>query len=366
MLSSYLKSGFPYTTRQNWTLTKIQGYNIEQAFNTQNNMKHIFYIHSNICAIIAKSIIDLLLNENKSKIVIILARKTQWMYNKKNITFIDGDIFSDNIQLGFKKINSINKYIEYKKFIKEKRSKIYDIFKESFYLYTPTSRNLFSFIGFTNINCKGYFFIEEGTLSYRKKQTTILEIIKYTISQILGIKRFYFFYTNNKFKGVYAINSHAFPWCNNKKKVIVNLPKEKANYIKPMKYILTFGYLTLDAQTYIKACEKIIDFLYKQKETYIGFKFHPYTYTNNNELIEILSLFLLNNKRNIEFIDLHHTIIEEYIYYYHSEIICIDNLISSLVLYSTIFNGKSYFYNPEDQKFCEYDNIDDVLKTMHL
>ena len=191
-------------------------------------MKRIIYIHSNICSITIHRLITEF--ERKSEnVLIITGRGTDWPYrqNSEKTKIVKIEDISDMDVLSIITISSVRElFTASKKYSLIKKIANSVIGDEKFVLYVPHLKIPFFQALSRHTLCKGYYFIEEGTMSYlspnRLKQIFHYSLSKKIILFLCGIYYDYPYSINNNFKGTIAISDYAFIW-NHKNKLLTSV-----------------------------------------------------------------------------------------------------------------------------------------------
>ena len=316
-------------------------------------MKHIFYCHSSICIITIYETVKKLSDYNED-IIIILARGAKWFYNLRNVEVID--ITDKKCLFDVIHIRTLKKILLAHKNYAEMDRMVSNIVGErDFLLYIPVIEP-FSISFIRNKHCLGYYFIEEGILSYqplqavrKKRNRNFLFIAKF-----IGI-RYYNFYTRfSTFKGTLAINNKAFPWNIYKERVvnrIDNVPLQTSDSYNICYNIIVFSnlfYKSLKHYSLADYC-KAIDFTISQisNSNNIAIKFHPRTPHLEKEMMDEILRYVHTNYANITILPDEFSI-ELNVLNYHSKVFCVF-IKSSVFNYSKMFNEQSFFigYNKE-------------------
>ena len=190
-------------------------------------MRHIFFLHSNICTIVAFETIKELI-EREEDVVVILNRGTKFPFFEGKLEVFDIQYITDE----YRKLSSnlIGKFLNYRfHYLPKFDVKAKEIIRNrDFILYTP-SYNQFTLRAFLNSpHLIGYYYLEEGSISYvsdsilKRKYYYKLFIKGRLLSALLGVKEYYDFKITPKFKGAICISSYTFPWLE-KNKIINNI-----------------------------------------------------------------------------------------------------------------------------------------------
>ena len=336
-------------------------------------MKHIFYLHSNICAIVAYSIIADLVKKGE-QVVVVTERNTKIPPFEDKILLYD---IQKTIDTYRKKDQSLLGHVINYKFDllpQLKKFAVEVISGEDFLLYLP-SCNMFTIMPFLkSSNCRGYYFIEEGTLSYLsedklkqrfytskyKKGLVLLDLLNMGIS--------YEFIVTEKFLGCISLSEMAFPWCPDEKKTIVDINEslsvfEYKNISTDV--VITTDYLRRQKENYLDAFDFVINKVMSENPSYkIHVKFHPTAYlyeeTKMNEIIDYLK-------------EKYGDIIKGFLLpsYLMEGLLC-DNKVclysifcqSSLLLYALVFGSKAFVVEKDNNDITinEIANVNNFLE----
>lgn len=318
-------------------------------------MKHIFYCHSPICIITIYETVKKLSDYNED-IVIILSRGARWLYNIKNIKIVD--ITDEKCFLDVMHIRTPKKVLlAHKKYAEMDKIASNIVDGKDFLLYIPIIEPFtISFI--RSKHCLGYYFIEEGILSYSSLQTVRRNRKKnfLFLARLIGI-RYYNFYTRfPKFKGTIAISNKAFSWNIYKERVvnrIDNVPLLASDSYNICYNIIVFSHLYYDLKkrySLIDYC-KAIDFTISQiiNSDNVAIKFHPVTPKLEKEMMDKIIKYVHANYGNITVLPNEFSI-ELNVLNYHSKVFCIFTK-SSVFKYSKMFNEQSFLIEYDKEKF---------------
>lgn len=337
-------------------------------------MTHIFYIHSNICVVSSYSTIEKLVNTGE-RVIIILERSTQFPYflgkvETYNVQEVIDKYRRNSTTLLGKVINyRFTLYPQCKKFAKK------IINGDDIIVYTP-SYNMYSVRPFLDCKqCKGYYYIEDGTLSYLSANSLRRRYVnrRYRggriLMDLLGAGEKPDCYISEKFRGCIGVSEFAYPWCKNKEVADVsgyynNQPYDEID----VDDVIISDYLKDDYTVIIDAFKRVIDKIKQDnKPPRIGIKFHPSAYTYEKEKIERIETEIRNTYKNIDFIffPIHYSI-ECMMFHKSIQLYCIFGA-SSLLLYALVLKSKAYRVNhnsncifineiPTIQDYVDYSN----------
>jgi len=296
------------------------------------------------------------LQKREEEIIIITDRKTKWPFDAEKLSIID---FSNKHRNYFVyHVSTIKDWYKRICYISKIKKDINNIVKHQEYLlYIPNYAVNYQTLLAENKLCKGYYFIEEGTLAYTPydillkqwKKRSILQKIKALLG---GTNRFYLT-TSKSFLGTIQINEHAFMW-NRRNKIINDTPSfENLKNYPLYKNIIVTGYLSNNINYYKNCIYKLADFLYKKGIYDAKIKIHPHLYSNYPERIKALEEILLSIP-NVLFKILPHDYIVEMSILKNSCSIFSLGEFSSLNIYSLLYGGESYLISED---FIKFDDI---------
>lgn len=315
-------------------------------------MNYIFYLHSNICVISVYKTIENLIKKGES-VIIVSERGTKFPIESDRIVIYDvQEVIDSSIK---KTSNLVLQILNYKfkvyKKCREFAESIID--KKDFVIYTP-SYNMYSVRPFLeNEFCKGYYFIEEGVLSYLTSESLHIRYRdrRYKKGRILldllGMGEKPDCYITNKFKGCLCLSDYTFPWCKNTKDVT-----DIASYYANMNFedigvnsIIITDWLRDDIGILENAFIKIVDRLVNEGNRKIAIKFHPQAYAYEKEKIAHI-LDCINDKyKSIETNILPAEYSLELLMYHRKMNVYSIFGHSSVLLYALILKSKAFVVN---------------------
>lgn len=342
-------------------------------------MKHIFSIHSNICVIVIYDTVKKLI-ERGEDVIILSDRNAEFPFFQNSINFIDIQYITDNYRgdcsTPIKKL--INYTFRYLPKYKESAKKVID--DEDFILYI-SSCNYFTIAPYLCSNhCKGYYFIEEGTMAYmdvnklKKRYERQVRKGQFLLNFVGAGTRFDYEITP-LYKGCICISEYAFPWCNDRK-IINNLQNYKAvipQSSNSYTHVIVTDYLDEDIDVILRAFRIVMDLIIKDESSIrICIKMHPTAFSYQQKKIELIKEFV--NKKyeeyHIDFVPVSFTI-ENLLMSGKTQVYSIFG-VSSLLLYAVNFGSRSFVLNYNDEKitcdelFTVQDILDDVYKNQDL
>lgn len=314
-------------------------------------MNHIFYLHSNTCVVSSFELISSLVGKNESVIVI----------TERNIKF---PFFNDSVKK-YDMQAVINKYRKNTNNVLSKvinyRTRLHPHCKQyaeqiinhgDFILYTP-SYNMYTIKPFVNSRfCKGYYFIEEGYLSYLSQESLVrnYRIRRYKKGRILmdfvGAGETLDYKRTKKFMGCYGLSEYSFPWCNNNKHIVgfdgyfSNIPYDDIN----ADALIITDFLNYDESVIKNAFLSVVKQIVGCHSSISGvaIKFHPTAMVNKKDLTERIVNYVQEQYPNVRITVLPASYsVEALMYHRKIDIYCILG-VSSLLLYALMFGSRPY------------------------
>lgn len=323
-------------------------------------MNHIFYLHSNICSIIAYDIIKQLPVEDK--VVVIANRGCSFFAFKDRIVYYDAtkmfEGYCNHLDSLLKKdtYKSLKLYKKYLTDVKKWLKKI--IGGNEFILYTPNyAVDMCRILGRMKY-CQKYYYIEEGTMSYMSIDS--IKKLNYNFKTRIGnVARFFLLGTrtcfqlniNAKFAGTIALSNDAFVWNKNRERKLVD-GKEylrlKSKGMTFYDYIIIISYGSYEIDETLSAIEVAIkDILKVHQSQSIAIKLHPQSYFYYPDYTHKLEKRIQERfGKSIAILSVTYPV-EAAIVLNHTSIYSIF-VRSSLSLYSLVLNKKeTYLINPD-------------------
>lgn len=254
-------------------------------------MTHIFYLHSNICSIVAYDIMKKI--SDGERIVVIANRGCVFNELKDRVEYFDATKLFEGER---NHLGSLLEYDTYKNFfrykgycrrIKRWLSEVVN--KEDFILYIPSYGPEMCGVLAENKYCQGYYFIEEGTMAYMPLEkiknvsynffTKIGNVIRFLF---MGIVSNFQLNVTKKFLGTYALSDAAFLWNKTIERHLVSgneylsiLAKGKVFYDS----IIIISYASYDISKTIKAIGVAYNRIKEIASTEsMAVKLHPQSY----------------------------------------------------------------------------------------
>ena len=342
-------------------------------------MKHFFCLHSNICVITSLSLIEKLLSMNE-EVIILLTRKCTFDYYKGEVEIYDLQNEFAGMQtmlgslLSLRTFSTIFQYKRYLAILKEYLNRI--INNEEYVFYTPNFGTSVAPILEDNQLCKGYYFLEEGTMSYLEykwleekwfsKKTKIANVVR----GLFGIRSFFQLTTTSRFKGTIALSPHCFPW-NKKERVVVSSEsyiKQTKAPCKSYKGIILIGYYEYDLQLVEQALIIARSALKMSinNDCDIAIKIHPHTYSYSSNYACLLEELIKSSFPEITILPISYSV-ELSIMKFNTCIVSVFGL-SSLSLYSILLKSLPTFnieYVKGRIESEEIDSLEDYMKAVY-
>lgn len=342
-------------------------------------MMHIFCLHSNICVITSLSLIEQLLIKNE-KIIILSTRGCSFDYFTDKVVVFDLQKDFAGMQtilgslLSMKTYSTIPRYKLYLIRLKNYLNKI--INNEEYFFYTPNFGTSVAPILENNRLCKGYYFLEEGTLSYldyiwlKEKWFSRKTRFANVIRRLFGLNSFFQLTTTEKFKGTISLSPFCFPW--NKNEKIVVSPNTYIEQTRPpfehYKGIILIGYYVYDLKFVETALKKAVSALNKSIESVcdMAVKLHPHTYSYTPNYAYSLERLIKTSFPEMKILPIAYSV-ELSIIKYDTQIVSIFGL-SSLSLYSIMLKSIPTYnirYEKGDVETEKIDSLEEYLKTIY-
>lgn len=327
-------------------------------------MIHIFFVHSNIAAICAYDSIKRLLKE-KERVMVLLVRNTKWQFDFPGVKVVD---ISRLTTLYYTKLPRIRSFrdIMLARIIKNRIGKIIHnlVENEEFLMYIPQYHvGIVSFLCEDKL-CKGYYYTEEGTLSYLSIDK-IKSVMNYSkiyrcFSVVTGAPYHFAYHINSKFKGVIALSLDAFPWYNGMK-TINQFPTHFTGNIDYSKRrsILILPPLTFDVDELISMTKDTVVYLSETSTLPIAIKFHPRSGKEEKDNLSVVMNIV--NELGIEVLPQSY-IVEFNVLEGNSEVYSMQ-VKTSLLIYSVLAGKKAVFVHLDNNKvvFDKFEDIQAVL-----
>lgn len=311
-------------------------------------MNHIFYIHSNILAICCYQIVQEVLAK-KDKVIIITNRNCPWPFFQSLVTVYDfAEIFhgEDRQRIALHNLRAIKDYIRYRKYRRHLNIIINRIIAgEDFILYLPSMALDMPMSFAYNKNCKGYYYVDEGSLAYLPQDLInqqFAKSFKNDIKRLLNIEDHCHYEILPTFKGTISITKDAFQW-NDKWDKIVNSLDDCIIELKKDLPVFDDVIVTAKLVGDIGIIKKSIDFtvaniVKNRPNSKIGIKLHPNAITYNKDKTEELINYIKDRYNDKITIISKDVPIEIMSLVYHPNLYSLL-VVSSLILYGLLFRS---------------------------
>ncbi|MBO7415534.1 MAG: hypothetical protein J6U22_03060 [Bacteroidaceae bacterium] len=306
-------------------------------------MNRIFYIHSNILAICCYQTVKEAI-EQKDNVYVILNRNCVWPFFTDKVKLFDfAKIFDgeDKQRVALHSLKAIKDYIRYRRYINHLEKVVNRIVAEEDFIFYMPSMALDMTLAFAyNKNCKGYYYVDEGSLAYLPQNIINAEFsknIKNLVKRLLRIEDHCHYEIKPTFKGTISITTDAFLW-NKEYEKIVNPVDECVSVLKSrlpvFDDVIVTARLIEDVDTITKSLDFAVERILSNKpNSRIGIKLHPNAVTYNKEKASEVVEFI--NKKYGDNI----AIISPEVSIEAISLICHSNLYSLFVLSSLILYG---------------------------
>ena len=301
-------------------------------------MLHIFYTHSHITSLVISSYLNHVRFANGERIIVLENRKEKFGNSISNVETIDlYDLFGNSQVVENNKnmrsiITNYSTCLKIKKFIK-------NTIKEPYLFYTPSYSIIWSNLLVNRKLCKGYYFLEEGILSYTSLEFLYKRYLndrKRIIKTLLGVNRGFYLERNSKFKGTIAMYGEAFAWNENNKIVCNNkvlLDQEKYQVIVALP----------GSFNHHEVCSCLRKIIIDYPQESIAIKFHPTSYSCFCDEMHRVIDFIKENNINIQILPSDYNV-DVAITSLPTKIISIQN-VSSLMVYSILNKSIPVLYS---------------------
>lgn len=251
-------------------------------------MYYIFQVHNFISLSVAKKYI-LIHKLKKSKCILIYWRAIEnYKLKDDELKWVRYYYAAENIDFRFYTDFHI---FDYKTYLRNKKAIIkFNLWiqrltnKESFIYFTPHLAYVRDRVFVKNKKCKGFYYLEEGLMSYHVKinenQLKIRSIKNFIINILIFNKHIYLgesiFPELRKLKGHIGLNKHSFSGF--KKRILIGLPFDKVDVANKFETIIVLENYKLEMFSE-KIYFKLIDYILSQpvieKSNIIHYKPHP-------------------------------------------------------------------------------------------
>ena len=341
-------------------------------------MNRIFFIHSNILTICCYQTVKESL-ERKEKVIIITNRGYTWPFFEGRVMVYDFTAIFKGEDKNREALHSVKAWKDYKRYknYRTHLNKVIDeiVAKEAFIFYLPSMALDMTASFAHNKYCKGYYYVDEGSLSYVSENDLkryIPNRFKNAIKSLIGIKDHYHYEMSSKFKGTISITNDAFKWNVNKEKIVnsANGFIEVAKQDIPCfdKVILT-EYLKQEFDIIVKSINYSIEKIWQENPNFkIGIKIHPQAITYNKEKTIALQQYISNKYAGKITLIPSNVSIEVMSLVYHPTIYSLFE-VSSILLYALLFKSsktKLIAYNNDSVNILDIKTVEEFNKFLNL
>ncbi len=315
-------------------------------------MNHIFYLHSNTCVMSSYDMIEKLVKQGESVIVISERKVTFPFFEGKVKKFDMQEVIDKNRR---NTSNIVLLLINYKTRL-HPQCRIFAekvINREDFILYTP-SYNMYTIKPFVNSRfCLGYYYIEEGFQAYLSQKTLRKNYLdrRYRKGRILmdfvGAGESLDYKVTPKFRGCICLSDFSFPWCN--EKIIAGFD----SYFSQVPYedveidnLITTDLLKNEIGVIEESFKVVIDQMLADNPTMrLGIKFHPSAFAYAKGKVARLTEYVRKTYPSLCVIFLPAPYsIELLMYHRKLNVYCVFG-ISSLMLYGLMLKTRPFMVN---------------------
>lgn len=315
-------------------------------------MNHIFYIHSNILAICCYQTVKEALAHN-NKVIIITNRNCQWSFFLDKVTVYDfAEIFKgeDKERVALHSIKAIKDYMRYRRYLYHRDTVIKRIVDGNDYIfYLPTMALNMTAAFVYNKHCKGYYYVDEGSLAYLPIESANQQFdskLRKKLKQLLKIEDHSHYEITSSFIGTISITKEAFSWnmdwvriVNPKDECILELKTSLSSYDD----VIVTTWLVEDIDLIKKSIDYTIEqILRRNRNSRIGIKIHPKAITYNMEKCMYVLQYIREMYCDRVTIISKEVSIEAMSLVYHPRLYSLFSL-SSLILYGLLFQSSEGF-----------------------
>lgn len=315
-------------------------------------MNHIFYLHSNTCVMSSYDMIEKLVKQGES-VIVISERKVVFPFFEGIVKKFDIQEVIDKYRKNTSNIVSL---------VFNYRTKLHPqcrvfaeniISGEDFVLYTP-SYNMYTIKPFVKSRfCCGYYYIEEGFQAYLTEKTLRKNYLerRYRKGRILmdfvGAGESLDYKVTPKFRGCISLSKFSFPWCN--EKIITGFD----GYFSHVPYedveidnLITTDLLKKEIGAIEESFKVVIDKMLVDNPTMrLGIKFHPSASAYAKEKVARLTEYVKKTYPTLDVIFLPAPYsIESLMYHRELNVYCVFG-ISSLMLYGLMLKNRPFMVN---------------------
>jgi len=331
-------------------------------------MKHVFLVASNLTFNIANKVVEidgisstdciLLLTRDYKIPVKYESRFPNQIHTSYNVSPNQGRIFAGiNIFKTKKNIKCFDKLVD--SYIKG----------EDFVWYTSVCSNDICSLMVTKKNCKGYYIMEDGLISYRKNIPPTFSGVSFLVYRFILKPFFYRIYAvknhfieddSPKFLGCIATSDKCFPLQKDRLRNI-GLPFEDVELDKTPEAVLSIDplFLVIDEQATRRVFEKLAKYIQSKGYRSIAYKFHPRFNASSNSALKQMYLEMLNQYFTIEMIELPaYIVVEGVLKKYRCDFFTYN---SSIAIYGNTAGARCYTYIPLIKTYTDAYSADPMI-----
>ena len=243
-------------------------------------MLHIFWIHSHITFLLSREVIKEI--DEDDEILVFLSREYSMPFSieKSNVQVVSFPWYRESNKSPHNILLKSNVYRTRRNVRTCKAQLSNYLNRRAFLLYIPTSWEYTIGMLMTDRLCTGYFYIEEGSLSYlpNGKELNNSFIRKIVAKSVYNLSYFGMLSVTSKFLGSYASSTEAFPW-NKKRKYLIDITPISKYFddYSDIERILIFDHLIMETEDLNKLVDFLCVYFKRYRKGSIGYKFHPAT-----------------------------------------------------------------------------------------
>lgn len=311
------------------------------------------------------------------KVIIITDRSCGWhFFQGKVIVYDFASLFDNeyNKRVSFHGLGFFWDYYKYRRYCHHLNKVVKTIVnEEDFIFYMPSMAKDVTVTFVYNKYCRGYYYVDEGTLAYRNQELLSQMIptnFTNSIRKLLKIEDHYHYEILPSFKGTVSITKEAFKWNKNNTR-IVNPIKECVLELKTnmpsFDDVIVTSYFSEDINIINKGIDYTIKFILNSNpDSRIGIKFHPFAITNNNKKTSMVMQCIRNKYNERISIIPNEVSIEAMSLVYHPRLFTLFAL-SSIILYGLLLKSSDGYlvYNEEDNvSIKQVDSVEEYFKLI--
>lgn len=241
-------------------------------------MLHIFWIHSHITFLISKEIIEKVALHEEVLVFLSRGYSAPMMFEKDNLQIVSFPWYREQFLSDHNLLIKTDVFKTRRNVVECNALLDNYINGREFFLYVPTSWEYTIGLLLKNKLCKGYYYIEEGSLSYLANGNKLRRNFFFRIvaNYIYNLPYMGVLIELPHFLGVYASSSEAFPWYQSEIKTVEISPVP--NYfsnLKDLNQIVVFDHLVMSNPDLCILIDSLSDYFRANHINKFGYKFHP-------------------------------------------------------------------------------------------